>query len=494
MEIKRFLSSFILVLAISIFVLLLQGCPITLPNQPPIAVLIANPTSGTVPLTVVFDGSSSYDPDGEIVSYEWDFGDGNADNGAIVTHSYVNVGSYTVTLTVTDNDGAVAQSSEEIHVRSLGGDIAPPELKSFTFEPLAIDVTTGPKEVRFRIATTDDLSGVSKVRVTFDDPIGTGQQNKTGYGSLVAGTPLNGEWEGLINFPELVANGTWTVHAVVLWDAVGNYRSIMTYELESRGFPTALSVTSNQDVTPPQLVSFTFVPLSIDTSVSSAQVEFTVDATDDLSGVSRVRVTFDDPTGTTQQNKTGYGILVSGTPINGQWKGTIIFPQYGAEGTWIVHSVVIWDEVGNYFSFGTDELKSRGFPTELGVSSNPDVTPPELISFDFQPQAIDTAESSQTITFTVQAIDNLSGVSKIRVTFDDPTGTTQQNRTGFAELISGSGTNGTWQGVVSFPQHSAEGTWVVHSVVLWDSIGNYQSIGTAELAARGFPTELTNGD
>lgn len=62
----------------------------------------------TYPVTgedVAFDASSSYDPDGTIVSYEWDFGDGTTGTGMVTIHSYGVEGSYTVTLQVTDNDG-----------------------------------------------------------------------------------------------------------------------------------------------------------------------------------------------------------------------------------------------------------------------------------------------------------------------------------------------------------------------------------------------------
>ena len=54
---------------------------------------------------VTFDGSGSYDPDGEIVSWAWDFGDGNVGEEKITTHTYDTVGEYIVTLTVMDNDG-----------------------------------------------------------------------------------------------------------------------------------------------------------------------------------------------------------------------------------------------------------------------------------------------------------------------------------------------------------------------------------------------------
>jgi PKD repeat protein len=72
-------------------------------NQPPTAV-ISGPTSGLVDETLNFDGSGSSDSDGSIISYAWNFGDGNTDNGDKVTHSYRTAGKYDVILTVTDDD------------------------------------------------------------------------------------------------------------------------------------------------------------------------------------------------------------------------------------------------------------------------------------------------------------------------------------------------------------------------------------------------------
>ena len=50
---------------------------------PPVAVLSATPVSGNIPLDVVFDGSASYDSDGTIASYAWNFGDGTVGSGPI---------------------------------------------------------------------------------------------------------------------------------------------------------------------------------------------------------------------------------------------------------------------------------------------------------------------------------------------------------------------------------------------------------------------------
>jgi PKD repeat protein len=79
-------------------------------SQPPTAVLQANPTTGTAPLTVTFDGRGSSDPDpGDKLTYSWDLnGDGQFGDSTLAccpTHTYA-VGTYTVQLRVTDESGA----------------------------------------------------------------------------------------------------------------------------------------------------------------------------------------------------------------------------------------------------------------------------------------------------------------------------------------------------------------------------------------------------
>ena len=84
-------------------------------NQPPQVTITASPTSGTVPLTVNFTANAS-DPDGSIASYSWDFGDGQSSGLASVSHVYMASGTFTATVTVTDNLGATAVASVLITV------------------------------------------------------------------------------------------------------------------------------------------------------------------------------------------------------------------------------------------------------------------------------------------------------------------------------------------------------------------------------------------
>lgn len=63
-----------------------------------------------------FDASASYDPDGTVVSWSWDFGDGGTGSGKIVTHTYSSAGSYLVNLTVTDGDSLTNSTTKLVSV------------------------------------------------------------------------------------------------------------------------------------------------------------------------------------------------------------------------------------------------------------------------------------------------------------------------------------------------------------------------------------------
>ena len=69
-------------------------------------------------LTCRFDGSGSRDAEGPLAGYAWDFGDGSTGTGATVEHPYAAAGDRTVTLTVTDADGATAQAGQTVTVAS----------------------------------------------------------------------------------------------------------------------------------------------------------------------------------------------------------------------------------------------------------------------------------------------------------------------------------------------------------------------------------------
>ncbi|MFE3845736.1 PKD domain-containing protein, partial [Thermoplasmatota archaeon] len=85
-------------------------------NENPVAHASASDTNAFIGESINFDGSNSYDNDGNITSYSWNFGDGSSASGKTASHSYSSNGTYNVILTVTDNNGSSDSDSITIVV------------------------------------------------------------------------------------------------------------------------------------------------------------------------------------------------------------------------------------------------------------------------------------------------------------------------------------------------------------------------------------------
>lgn len=89
------------------------------PRVEPVAIFTCDPPEPIKNLIATFNASKSYDPDGDIVLYDWNFGDDTpivSEEGPVTTHVFIEVGDYMVTLTVTDNDGLQNSTSKLITV------------------------------------------------------------------------------------------------------------------------------------------------------------------------------------------------------------------------------------------------------------------------------------------------------------------------------------------------------------------------------------------
>lgn len=100
-----------------------QAVSVQPPNQLPVASFAHSESN----LTVNLDASASADPDGQIVSYAWDFGDGTSGSGVTASHTYSGTGTRMVTLTVTDNRGGATSTSQQVSV------LAPNQLPTAAF-------------------------------------------------------------------------------------------------------------------------------------------------------------------------------------------------------------------------------------------------------------------------------------------------------------------------------------------------------------------------
>jgi PKD repeat protein len=105
-------------------------------NSSPVASFTFSETSVEVYTSITFNASTSTDSDGTIVEYTWNFGDGIKESGMYSNHYYSTTGTFTVILTVVDNEGASNTSSTQVFISEGGGTPTnnPPEAVIFASE------------------------------------------------------------------------------------------------------------------------------------------------------------------------------------------------------------------------------------------------------------------------------------------------------------------------------------------------------------------------
>ncbi len=179
-------------------------------NKPPTGVVTTapSPATGFKPLAVAFDAGGSSDPDGDTLSYAWDFGDGQSGSGVSVSHTYTTVGSFTARLTVTDGKGGTDTKTVAVTVQQ-------------PVNPTA-EVTASP------------TSGVAPLTVVFN---GNASSDPNGY-------PLTYTWD--FGDGQRLENGAPTVFHT--YSNPGTYTAALTVDNGHNGRATktlTITVTGN---------------------------------------------------------------------------------------------------------------------------------------------------------------------------------------------------------------------------------------------------------
>ncbi|HFA49705.1 MAG TPA: PKD domain-containing protein [Bacteroidetes bacterium] len=211
----------------------------------PNAVFTAAPLTGNAPLSVSFDAGASTDPDGTIVSYDWNFGDGTLATGVTTNHVYNNPGTYSASVVVTDNNGNTDVADQLITVTSTGQ-----QNQTITFAAIANKETVDPP-------FTISASATSGLPVSFQVISGPA----TVSGNTVS---LTGQ------------EGTVTIRATqsgnAQWNAAPPVDRTFQVSLPAGGgdIDLAMSVTSNPNfLTVFNNISFTFTITNSGTSTAS---------------------------------------------------------------------------------------------------------------------------------------------------------------------------------------------------------------------------------
>ncbi len=370
-----------------------------------------------------------------------------------------------------------------------GCDNAAPELSDFQLSPLQIDASQGPQQVTFTLQLADAISGVDPIssKVEIFEP--GGQARGSSALQLVGGDANVGTYEAVINVPKYAPTGTWTV-AVTLADESDNTVEFSSAELLALSYPGTFAQTGAGDAAAPQLAGLDVSPAQIDTSQSAKDVTFTVQATDNLSGVDPAasEVEVFSPAGAPRGSSSLE--LVAGSPTDGSYEATITVPRLAVQGDWTV-ALTLADDAGNSHHFSSAALVSGGFPGSFEQTAAGDAVAPQITAFSFAPSQINTAADDQVVTFDLGADDDLSGVdlAASAVTVASPDG--QPRDAEPLALLSGTPTSGSYRATITLPAGSPAGTWTV-SLSLVDEAGNQSTWSSAELIGAGFPALLIN--
>jgi len=145
---------------------------VVLANTPPVARFVASASPDDLALTVLLDATESYDSDGDIVSYQWVFGDGYSGSGITKVHTYPGAGDYDVALLVIDNEGAAQLVTRTIDPSNPSSPGVP--------KPIASQVPTAPSRAASapvgntvgKAAPSFTLSDLSGAKVSLSDFLG----------------------------------------------------------------------------------------------------------------------------------------------------------------------------------------------------------------------------------------------------------------------------------------------------------------------------------
>lgn len=155
----------------------LVGC--TLLNSAPIASFDA--TTGSAPLVVQVNAATSFDPDGDSLTFAWDFGDGTFGAGISAAHTYPAIGQYVIKLTATDSQGQQSTTVQTIWVIEVS-DL--PEA-NFTASPSSGGT---PLTVAFNAASSTDPNGSIKTYTWSYGDGGTGEGVSVIHSYAIEGT------------------------------------------------------------------------------------------------------------------------------------------------------------------------------------------------------------------------------------------------------------------------------------------------------------------
>ncbi len=346
-----------------------------------------------------------------------------------------------------------------------------------------INVVSGDETARFALSMVDNASGIRRVRLNLISPAGMFITSTASFdhNPLIHGVELE-----TAAFGAFAESGTWHVASITLYDAAGNRRTLDRTALEDSGYSTAIEVSNNNsDTTPPQLDDFSINSVEIYPGAGNASMSFDVSLSDNSSGVSSARIDVVSPSGTVLSAAATLADAANQVILT---LDTDVLSEYTEAGAWMVYSLIVVDHAGNSIQL-VDRLWQLGYNIHLNVTNpNSDASAPMLTGFNILTPQVNPLSGDARFSFAVSALDDLSGINKVRIDLIGPSG---QYIEANGQLSTQTVLDASMQlDTATLNAQLETGQWTIVGMEVFDNAGNSLLLTDSELAGAGYSTNL----
>jgi hypothetical protein len=336
-------------------------------------------------------------------------------------------------------------TAANFNVTNENADITPPTISNVSVDKT--EVKPG-DSVTFSLNAVDDKSGVESVKIYFNNSYGD-------YFSEIANLNENtNKYEVKIPITEKTKPGAWSIYYIRVYDMEYNYGY---YYSDSFDFSKAnfTVINENADITPPTIQGVT-----VDKTEAKPNdtVKISIRATDDKSGVESIYVDLEN---SYYGNFNGEAIF---NPETNQYELSVPITDRTKPGLWSINGISVNDNEGNskYYEngYGGNDFSAANFNV---TNENVDITPPTISDVRVDQTEV---EPGDTVTLSINATDDKSGLNEIRVT--------RKNSYGgyYSDYATYNDETDRYEVLIPITDITKSGDWSIESIRISDMEGN----------------------
>jgi hypothetical protein len=312
-------------------------------------------------------------------------------------------------------------STEFITVaESAGVDTQDIIVTDVSITPDPVDITDAPQLVTIQVGFTDDRSGLKSLRLGVEDPAGDSVERPSlSLDDLLTGSPTAGTLQTSFEIHRYSPPGEYRIDSLTTTDQAGNLFSDASYPVFPISMPSAFTVVNNGPVEtqPPEILSVNIPRTVIEVIEERNFFPMTVQARDDLSGVSQVWIEYaleDDPESNILFIMSPPGDVVSEDGLTLTMTDDGNLRSYAVPGTYKLDSVRVTDAFGLRQAYDVSDPSALppGLPPAIEViNSNPaDREPPQVTDIRLSATEFDVSQYPGSLTIEIDFTDDVSGL------------------------------------------------------------------------------------